>query len=220
MRPKFCGCCLNPGQSHPISVIGTSEHPLDPCPVPVEPQEGGTSLEQALACFPPRMRLPFKVGQSCPTERTMSEQISLLVVVGGTLRVGLPIAQVRETMRPLPIESLGYPLPFVLGLSTIRGLSTPVIDLGLLLARRERPASFRRFVTIHVEDRLAALAVEEVEGVVTMNASSFSRLPPLLSQAAGDSVEGLSLADAKLFLALKPSRLVPDPWVNTQADAS
>lgn len=150
----------------------------------------------------------------------MSELISLLVVVGGTLRVGLPIAQVGETMRPLPIESLGYPLPFVLGLSTIRGLSTPVIDLGLLLAPRQRPGRFRRFVTILVEDRLAALAVEDVEGVVTMDESSFSGLPPLLSQASGDSIEGLSLADSKLFLALKPSRLVPDPWVDTRADAS
>jgi purine-binding chemotaxis protein CheW len=149
----------------------------------------------------------------------MSELISLLVVVGGTLRVGLPIEQVGETMRPLPIQSLGYPLPFVQGLSTIRGLSIPVIDLGLLLSPREQPGNFRRFVTIHVEDRLAALAVEEVEGIVTMNQASFSRLPPLLSEAAGDSVDGLSLADSKLFLALKPSRLVPDPWVDTQADA-
>lgn len=149
----------------------------------------------------------------------MSELINLLVVVGGKLRVGLPIEQVGETMRPLPIESLGYPLPFVLGLSTIRGLSTPVIDLGLLLSHRQSPGTFRRFVTLRVENRLAALAVEEVEGVVTMDESSFTKLPPLLSQAAGDSVDALSLADSQLLLALKPSKLFPDPWPDPQVEA-
>lgn len=123
-------------------------------------------------------------------------------------------------MRPLPIEEVGYSLPFVLGLSTIRGLSVPVVDLGLLLAHRERPGIFDRFVTLQVEDRLAALAVEKVEAVVTMHPSSFSKLPPLLAQAAGESVDGLSLVDSKLFLTLQASKLVPGPGVDSRSEVS
>ena len=40
---------------------------------------------------------------------------------------------VLETFRPLPVHRLGQVPPFVLGTAGVRGQSTPVIDLALLL---------------------------------------------------------------------------------------
>lgn len=147
-------------------------------------------------------------------------EIQLLVIVAGALRVGLPIEHVRETMRPLKIEVLREALPFVLGVSVIRGEAVPVVDLGALLTGRRNQSSFRRFVTLRVSDRIVALAVDEVEFVLSVSDAAFSALPPLLSEAGGESVERLSLADAQLLFTLKTTRLISAAHVSGEATAS
>lgn len=133
----------------------------------------------------------------------------LLVVVAGAHRVGLPLARVQETMRPLPIEPLRDALPFVLGLSIIRGAPTSVLDLGALLGREEHPERFLRFVTLDLGERSVALAVEAALEVVEVDDETFSSLPPLLTQAAGEAVRALCLVDDKLLLVLEATKLVP-----------
>lgn len=60
----------------------------------------------------------------------------LLCCIGS--RIGaLALRDVRETMRPLPVEPLMGAPPFVLGLATIRGFPTPVVDVGRLLGPSE-----------------------------------------------------------------------------------
>ncbi|MET3131167.1 chemotaxis signal transduction protein [Oxalobacteraceae bacterium GrIS 1.11] len=43
----------------------------------------------------------------------------------------LPLLQVRESMRALPVEALPDMPPFMLGLAVIRGAALPVLDLVL-----------------------------------------------------------------------------------------
>lgn len=135
------------------------------------------------------------------------ERESLLVVVAGAYRVGLPLRHVLETMRPLPVEPLRDAPPFVLGLAIIRGASVPVVDLGSLLGRQEDTFS-RRFVSLRVEGRPVALALDAVLDVVEFERDAFSLLPPLLAHAASDAVRELCLADQKLLLVLEASRLL------------
>jgi chemotaxis signal transduction protein len=62
----------------------------------------------------------------------------LLCCIGS--RVGaLAVRDVRETMRPLPVEPLARAPPFVRGLATIRGFPTPVVDFGRLLLLNSPP---------------------------------------------------------------------------------
>lgn len=147
-------------------------------------------------------------------------EVKLLVVRAGTHRVGLPIAHVRETMRPLPVEPLRDAMPSVLGLSIIRGASVPVVDLGDLLGRSPASGHFGRFVTLVIDGRAVALALDEVVGVVTLGERAFSALPPLLAHAARDVVQALSLADAQLLLVLEATKLVPDRELSAEASAS
>lgn len=132
-----------------------------------------------------------------------------LVVVAGTHRVGLPLAYVQETMRPLPIVPLRDTIPCVLGLAVIRGASVAVVDLGELMGRADTAQAFARFVTLEVGGHSVAVAVDGVETVVTLEQNALALLPPLLTHAGGDAVHALSLADQKLLLLLQATKLLP-----------
>ncbi len=138
------------------------------------------------------------------------ERNGLLVVEAGGLRAGLPLHQVREIMRPLPIAELAAAPPFVLGVSVIRGESVPVVDLGAMIGRSEPGESFGRFASLLVEGRPIALAVSAVSGILELEPSECAALPPLLRGAAGEAVEELALRDAALLLVLRTARLVPN----------
>ncbi|HEV8549193.1 MAG TPA: chemotaxis protein CheW [Polyangiaceae bacterium] len=132
-----------------------------------------------------------------------------LVVEAGMHRVALSLSGLRETMRPLPIEPVRGAPGFVLGLAVIRGAALPVVDLGAVLGRTGDAATFTRFISLEHDGRAAALAVEAVEGFVTLERREFSALPPLLTHAAGDAVEALTLHDRALVWVLSASRLLP-----------
>ena len=118
----------------------------------------------------------------------------------------LPLTHVVETMRPLPIEQLSSAPRFVRGLSVIRGVPTPVVDVARLFDGED---SFpTRFVTIAIGGRRAALAVDSVLGVRPIPLGSLQALPPLLQNA--DAVSAIGTLDAELLLVLSGARLVPD----------
>lgn len=114
----------------------------------------------------------------------------------------LPIAYILEIMRPLPIEPVAAAPDFVLGVSLIRGLPTPVVDTGALIGASE-PADFRRFVTLKSGESGVALAVEEVLGVRDLPPASLKRLPPLLRDASTEILSALGSLDAELLTLLK-----------------
>jgi len=144
---------------------------------------------------------------------------SLLVVDAGGCRAGVPLACVRETMRALPITVVAGAPHFVLGLSIIRGASVPVVDLGAVLAARDGRRQIGRIVTLEVDGRAVALAVERVIGVSELDVRALERMPPLLSRAAQDSVSALALHDATLLLVLEAARLVPSMPLLAEAPA-
>jgi len=102
--------------------------------------------------------------------------------------------------------------PFVCGVSLIRGESTPVVDLGVLLGATEA-SSFTRFVTVRANGRQVALGVEEVLRVRDIPEGSMKALPPLLRGAAASMVVGLATLDTDLLFVLEGGRAVPaDFW--------
>lgn len=118
----------------------------------------------------------------------------------------LPLRDVIETLRPLPIEPLAGAPSYVCGLSILRGAPVPVVDLGLLLGAEQVQAT--RLVALRVGVRSAALAVGAVLGVRTLDADS--ALPPLLKQAGQGAIQTLGSLDRELLLVLEGARLVPE----------
>ena len=120
------------------------------------------------------------------------------------LTCAVPAQHVVETMRPLPVLPVDDMPPFVQGVATIRG--TPVLSPVPLLGR-PAPAP-ARFVTLRGGNRVAALPVDEVLGVVTLDTAQLDSRPSLLSSAAPQLVTGLAMKDGALHLVLDATRLV------------
>jgi purine-binding chemotaxis protein CheW len=122
--------------------------------------------------------------------------------------LAVPLTQVVETMRPLPMRPISGVPPFVLGVSVIRGAPTPVVDVGSVLGVPGGRAG--RFVTITLDDRLVALAVESVLGIRTMDGAALVGLPPLLSVLDHTVLSAIGTLDSDLLLVLGDARLVTD----------
>ena len=125
----------------------------------------------------------------------------------GTHLCALPLENVVEAMRPLPIEPLVGAPRFVQGLSIVRGSPVPVVDAASLFDARE--VESQRWVTIRTGDRLVALAVDSVLGIRSIGSSSSKELPPLLREADGEIISAIGTLDAELLLFLSAARIVP-----------
>jgi chemotaxis signal transduction protein len=82
-----------------------------------------------------------------------------------------------------------------------------VVDLAALLGEGAGVCS--RLVTVKAGDRLVALAVDEAVGLRSLPDAS---LPPLMQQAASDTVIAMSTLDSELLLVLDAARLAPGDW--------
>jgi purine-binding chemotaxis protein CheW len=114
---------------------------------------------------------------------------------------------VVETLRPLPIQILAGAPFYITGVALVRGMPTPVIDLGVLLGGTKQPP--QRFVHLRLGERAAALAVDEILGVRTIDAAS-GGLPPLLRGVADETLSSLETLDAELLWVLRDSVTLPD----------
>jgi purine-binding chemotaxis protein CheW len=121
---------------------------------------------------------------------------------------GLPIIHVAEIMRPLPTEAIAGAPAGVKGLAVIRGMPTPVLDLGALLDDQDaRPT---RFITVRTGSRHVALAVESVVGLRYVSADTVRNTPPLFRESSEVAVGAIGTLDAELLIVLNAAHLVPE----------
>jgi len=111
-------------------------------------------------------------------------------------------------MRPLPVEAIAGMPSFVRGVSIIRGVPTPVVDLGAVLGAlggiRER------IVTLLLGDRQVALSVDAVLGVRDLDLLAVQELPPLLRGASKDVIEAIGMLDDEFLTVLRAGWELPD----------
>ena len=141
------------------------------------------------------------------TDAFPSQSRTLVVGVKGRL-CAVPLAHVMEIMRPLPFEPISDVPSFVQGISIIRGIPTPVVDLGALLGTPNGAAE--RFVTLRLGERQVALSVDSVLGVRELDVSKIRELPPLLRGAAKDVIEAMGTLDEQILVVLHAGWELPD----------
>jgi purine-binding chemotaxis protein CheW len=142
------------------------------------------------------------------TASSIGRPLALLVRTGEHT-CALPIENVVETMRPLPIEPVaGMPL-FVRGLTIIRGTPVPVVALSTLLGAGQESDS-QRYVLLRTDNRYVALTVQEVLGIRELEPLLLRAWPPLLGEAHADLIAALGTLDQRLLLVLQTARIVPD----------
>ncbi len=129
----------------------------------------------------------------------------LLCRVGDRL-LAVPLDCVIETMRPLPLRTFSGVPEFILGVSVIRGAVVPVVDVeGVLGKRAGRP---RRLVTVTLDSRVVALAVDEVLGVRCLDEAALEDVPPLLGSLDQVALAAIGTLDSRLLLVLGDARLL------------
>ena len=147
-----------------------------------------------------------------------SEISPVLVVMLGARACAFPLQHVAETMRPLPIEPIAGTPGFVRGVSVIRGLPTPVVDLKALLENSDNSPSFGRFVTLKYDARRVVIGVDSVAGLRNLDSAQLGELPPLLRDVTAGLIESFGTLDAQLLLVLRAARIVPDEvWTSLAA---
>jgi chemotaxis signal transduction protein len=99
---------------------------------------------------------------------------------------------------------------FVLGAAIVRGVPTPIVDMGVLLAG-SRLAEAGRWITAKAgPERRVGLQVSSVLGVVPADELSFHDNPSLLEGADPGVLELLGRRDAALCALLRTGSIVPD----------
>ncbi|MGB8843244.1 MAG: chemotaxis protein CheW [Aliidongia sp.] len=141
---------------------------------------------------------------------THVDQERWLLCRAGSALCALPLGQVIETMRALPIEAVAGAPRYVRGVAIIRGVPTPVVDIARLFGG---PASrAERLVTLKIDTRVIALAVDSVLGIRLLEGIA-EPLPPLLGDVANDVVSMIGRLDTELLLYLNTVRLLPqEDW--------
>ena len=141
-----------------------------------------------------------------------------LLVRAGEVLCSIELADVVETLRPLPVGRLDGAPEIVSGVSIIRGSPVPIIGLGKLF--RSPSVDPKRLVLIRAGDHRIALAVEEVIGVFDLAPVADQALPPLLSKAAAEAIHAIGALDSELLFALDSAKLVPeDVWRSIAQDS-
>jgi purine-binding chemotaxis protein CheW len=134
----------------------------------------------------------------------------LLVRAGGWI-CALPITDVVETMRGLPLRPVAGAPRFIRGLSIIRGALLPVVSLAALLgAEEEASPRVGRLVTVRTGERQIALHVDEVIGAKYIDTSTLALTPPLLSEALPGPTERLGALDGQTLAMLSAARILSD----------
>lgn len=129
-----------------------------------------------------------------------------LVFSVGSQRYALPLADVVEVMRALPL-TIPTRLPDgVLGTSLIRGRPTPVVDASQLLSNV--PTRGTRWILMRVGARYVALAVDDIVGTHLVTRAKLSVAPPLLG--GGGLIEAIGLLDTEFVHVLSSIRLLRD----------
>lgn len=134
---------------------------------------------------------------------------SYLVAQVGAKRVAVPLRDVIEVMRPLPIASLAGAPPSVLGAAVVRGAAVPVLDAGALLGE-PGARTCTRFVSLRVGPRSASLAVDAVLGVRAVDDDELSAMPPLLRDTCSGAAGAVGALDEALLVVLQAARVVPE----------
>lgn len=122
----------------------------------------------------------------------------------------LSAEHVDETMRPLKLQPIDNAPSFVAGLSVIRGMAYPIVDLRKFFGvdSSELP---KRLIAIRVgETRRVGLLVDEVLGLCPAHTLGFQPLPPILKMARSEVIESLAMLDGELLQVLRQGQFVPD----------
>jgi purine-binding chemotaxis protein CheW len=141
------------------------------------------------------------------SQQQMTQQ--LVVFALGEEEYALPIQQVQEIIRYSEPRAVASADPWIRGVISLRGKIIPVFDLGLRLGVHAEPGDNQKIVIVETDAGTAGVVVDEVEEVLTVEASQLDEVPG----AGSDAIDAIAKIEDRLVVLLTPDRLlagVPD----------
>jgi purine-binding chemotaxis protein CheW len=120
----------------------------------------------------------------------------------------LRLDEVIETMRPLTVRPLAGTPSYVRGVTIMRGVPTPVVDVARLVGGEE--ADIVRFIAVRTERGPVAFATGPVLGIRAATADAAAGHSGLYGGASSRLVAGVGTVDAEPILLLQSMRVLPD----------
>jgi purine-binding chemotaxis protein CheW len=157
------------------------------------------------------------MGQPGQTTTADEEAATSLVFRAGSLWCALRLDEVIETMRPLPVRPLAGTPSYVRGVTIMRGVPTPVVDVARLVGGEQAEVS--RFVAVRTERGPVAFATGPVLGIRATTAHAAPSHPALLGGASSRLVAGVGTIDTEPLLLLQSMRVLPDEVWAAAAEA-
>ena len=159
--------------------------------------------------------VPLKANEVSfgPSPATRAEDASgaanWLLCRTGLHRFALPMSDVIETMRMLPVEAIADAPRLVRGVCVIRGAPVAVVDSALLFD--DQPADYERLITVRTGKRTIAFAAEAVLGIQALPPSTMEQSHPLFRDI--DAIAAIVALDEELVFFLRTALVVPDDFV-------
>ena len=144
-----------------------------------------------------------------PLVQSASLLEAVLLVRAHAWYCAIPVASVTETCRPLPVQPVEGMPAFVRGITVMRGKTTPVIHLGMMLAGGSIEPG-RRFVAVQVRGSPLVFEVDETVGVRHIPRSQLDTTTPLTHGGATDRLDGVGVFNNELLAWLDTARIVQD----------
>src|SRR3954449_9540916 len=125
----------------------------------------------------------------------------LVVFSLGEEEYALPITDVQEIIRYSEPRAVASESPWIRGVISLRGKIIPVCDLATRLGLPNQDAGRANIVIVETLNGTAGVIVDEVEEVLTVDASQLDAVP----SAGTDFIEGVAKIDDRLVVLLNPN---------------
>jgi purine-binding chemotaxis protein CheW len=136
------------------------------------------------------------------THSTVSESTKQIVVFSlGEEEYALPITQVQEIIRYTEPRAVASEAAWIRGVISLRGKIIPVCDLAARLGLESQGGERANIVIVETETGTAGVIVDDVEEVITVQASQLETVPA----AGADFIEAVAKIDDRLIVLLNTS---------------
>jgi len=122
----------------------------------------------------------------------------------------IALEHVAEVARCRPVTVVANAPDFVLGVVLLRDEMVPVLDLGRLVFGPQsvvQPEHLARWVRLRAGSQCAALAVDEVAGVIELSPNALAPFPALLANAEPDRIRSLGQRGSRVLAVLETVRI-------------
>lgn len=147
------------------------------------------------------------------------EPIRLLTCRIENQLLALPLDQVREVIRNIPVSSVASWTGLLHGIINVRGMVVPVLDLRILLGQEKAQNTRRtRIVLVDMLGRITGLVVDQVDDIVPLSQEQIVPSSALAGEKKSAILVGVAKVDNRLYLMLDIKQLIHEEERNLFRD--